>query len=340
MAQNGPRGESSVDQEMARIYSHPRQDLRGDDTVNYWTRYGQVELKLEKSFFRPGEDIPVLFRIRNTGYRVIRIYPTEKPWGSYQFMVLDRAGNEIPMQFDERAYNRRENGERTVVNNLGEQVKEIILHPGETFEKILYLNDFYRLAAGSEFRVVGYFYPDRRFEYFVRSTNTAHLNLDVVRTDPNRVRAEAETQAATRQPTHVTPEETVYLFLSAEMRSNWSNYLKYLELEKFITSYDRFAAPYAQALPQERPGILQEFARFLTARPADHLRRFEILNSEPERTPDGEMIPDGRYFVYVRAVREGGGYTVQYEYKYALERGRNENAGFWKIINVEAQIRR
>lgn len=324
------------------VGAETNRDPRGDETISYFSRYAQIELRFDRSRYRPGEDLPVRFRVTNTGYRVLRIYPGRDPLASYEFLVTDRQNREVPERFaaDRRSrMARREQGERSVVDLHGDPVKEIILHPGETLEKTLYLNDFYELSPGREYRVIGYFYPEPRTEFFARSNNTAVVYVapesDVETTprlEPNDMQLEG------MQAAGVSPEETVYLFLSAEMQQNWKNYLKYLDLPKYITAYDRFSGRYVQAQADQRASILREFAEYLTGSPADRLRRFRITGATPERDDRGRSLQNGRAFVKALAQREAAGYSARYEYTFTLERGEGRYAGMWRIVYVEAQL--
>lgn len=311
-------------------------DVRGDESINYWSRYGQVDLEFDQVQFRAGDDIPLKFRVRNRGYQVIRIFPSSRPISTYQFLVTDQAGRELPVRFNSRGYNARENGTKTVVDLQGDLTKEIILHPGETLEKTFYLNDFYELTPGAEYRVSAYFYPDQRFEYFVRSPGVSRIRIHDRKSAPAPILRDDE--PGSDQRPGISPEETVYLFLSAEMRQNWKNYLKYLELPRYITAYDRYASRYVQSGAQERAGVLREFATYLTGNPADRLVRFKVTGVEPERDAEGRILPDGRAFVKVQGVRDSDGFILQYQYTYTLEQGRGRAEGFWKIVYVEAQL--
>jgi hypothetical protein len=319
------------------LAAETRRDMRGDESIDYWSRYGQVNLEFERVQFRAGEDIPLKFRVRNVGYQVIRIYPSSRPISTYRFLVTDRQGRELPVRFNQRSYNAREHGSRTVVDFQGDLTKEVILHPGETFEKSFYLNDFYDLTPGAEYRVSAYFFPDQRFEYFVRSGDMNRIRIDARKTPPAPLLRDDEPGSSVARP-QISPEETIFLFLSAEMRQNWKNYLKYLELPRYITAYDRYASQYVQSGSQERAEILREFATYLTGNPADRLVRFKVTGVEPERDAGGRIIADGRSFVKVLGVRDSDGFVLQYEYTYTLEPGGGEDRGFWKIVYVEARL--
>lgn len=318
----------------ASTLSAQQRDIRGDATVNVWSRYADAVIVLEKSAFRPGEDIPVRFRISNKGSQVLRVYPSREPARTYQFMVTDTRGREIPMKFREADYNRREHGTKEVVSLQGDRSKEVILHPGESFEKTIILNDFFDLMPGTEYRVTGYYYPDARQSFFVRTANTSRLWIDSVADDAVRRRADEDLSRDSGQG--ISPEETIYLFLSAEMRQNWKNYLKYVDLRKYVTAYDRFAARYSRAAETERPAVLSDFARYLTEHPADRLRRFKITRSDRERNQSGELLDAGRAMVTVQAEREASGYVSSYEYTFVLESDRDGE--FWKIIHVTARV--
>ncbi len=315
------------------LHAAPRRDVRGSVTINHWTRYSRTLLQFEKTLYDPGERIPVRFRVENRGYEMIRLYPSLEPGKTFQFMVTDPGGREIPV-VDGRAI--RSEGVKEVVDRNGERVKEILLHPGESFEHVLDLNDYYDLKPGREYRVTGYYYPDARYNFFTRSENTVRIRIHNRRYDPYWRMEESDPR--TDSLPGLTPEETVYLFLSSEMRKNWKNYLKYLDLKKYITSYDSFSSRFAAASPEERPVVLRRFSRYLTENPTDQLKRFEIVKTEPERGQGGESLPGGRMYVTARALRESNGYSVKYEYTYTLESTEPEREGFWKITHVVAHI--
>ncbi len=321
----------------ARGVTGPGRDIRGDETVNFWSRYGSAVIDADRILFTPGEDIPVRFRITNRGYTVIRVFPFQEAGRTFQFMVTDRRGREIEPDLDRARQAVREDGRRAVVSLQGESVKEIILHPGESFERVVHLNDFYRFEPQKEYRVSGYFFPDARRNFFVRTTNTLQIRIDRNRRDYGTLADQASAEPPAGDG--LSPEETVYLFLSAEMQKKWTNYLKYLELNKFITAYDRFASRYAVSSRLEKPRVLEEFRRYLTAAPADQLRRFKIVGEDFEREQNGAVLSGGRATVTVEATRENAGYSVRYRYEYVLERATGPGEGSpWQIVYVTAKV--
>lgn len=317
----------------AGLLSAPELDIRGDRTVNRWSRYATVAILLPKTRYEPGEKIPVRFRIENSGYEEFRIYPAMEIQKTYQFEVIDKRGRELRPVMDPEALKHREQGSRETISLTGDLVKEVILHPGETYEKEFYLNDFYELKPGGRYDVAGYFYPDSRYDFFVKSQNTIRVNVD---NNVDRYRKKLRVESPlTSISDGVTPEEVVYLFLSAEMRKNWKNYLKYLDLEKYISGYDRYASRFALSSAEEKPVVLNEFVGYLTSGPMEDLKKFRIIRSRPERDNHGSILENGRFFVTARALRKSRGYSVRYEYIYTLEPHRDL---YWKIVHVEARV--
>ncbi len=310
-------------------------DPRGERSINYWSRYGAVRLESERIRFHENEQIKIAVKVQNRGYQNIRIYPFSLYQKTFQLFVTDKQGREVPQQFNEDSYNNREKGD-LIVHLQGEAKKEIILSPQESFEKILYVNDFYQLQADKEYRLWLYFHPDQsRNNFFVRSENM--IRLHIVSNNQIQRRNEMYQQQTSQKNLGLSPEETLYLFLSAEVQKKWSNYIKYIDLKKFIHSYPHYASRYAQVQTAEKRSlVLEDFSQFLTQSPADQLIRFKITDSEPERNANGKIIVNGnRYFVTASGTREALGSIARYEYNYTLEA---QPYGFWKIIYVEAKL--
>lgn len=297
--------------------------VRGDETVNTTLRYTGVELKSDRVRFDEGDRIQLRFRVTNTGYRASRIYPFEPSHYTFQFQVLDERGRELEPLTMSPGPLEHDLSRNAVVNLAGQRVKEVILHPHESFEKTINLSDYYDLSRTGRYRITGYFYPDARKNVFIRSTNT--IRIDVERDNARPAFSGADTDSPAGEG--LSPEEAVYLFLSAELRRNWKNYLKYLDLPRYITSYERFAGEYARGDARSRAGTLERFRNYLTADPTDRLRKFRIMDVMREGSSD-------RATVIVEAKRATGNYTVMYEYTYTLEK----TDGFWKIISVVARV--
>ncbi len=323
--------------------SEYRLDVFGKPTINNWSSSSSVRLEAEKILYQKNEDIAIRVKILNKGYKTVRIYPSPLPNQSFQFFLNDRYGREVKQEFDLASWENRVKGAK-VINFQSQEEKEIILSPGEGFEKTIYLNDFYNLQANQEYRIWIYFSPGKwrgvgswgksqdrgQSNLFVRSENSLSVRVGKGKTSRG-----LHTFLKQQKNLTITPEETVYLFLSAEKQKKWINYLKYIDLGKYITSYNSYAIRFTNANRIDRDIILKEFSEFLTKDPAEKLTYFRILRSDPEKDKNGNMVPNGRYFVKVLGTRGNRDYLARYEYKYILEA---QSEGLWKIIYVEAKF--
>lgn len=301
-------------------------DPRGDRTVNDVGRNVRVDVRLSRTVFSEGESVPVLFRVTNGGHRTVRIYPFSPEETTFRFELLDSKGKEIEenpdLRFDPNddvVENRREK----------DRAREIVLEPGETYERRIYLDRHYDLRPG-EYRLSGFFLPDARHDILLRSINRLRLRIEK-KVSPFSFEGDEEAQATTGPDA----AETVYLFLSAELSGNMKNYFKYLDLRRYVLSYELYAREYLRAPAREREVVLQRFAEYLKSSPADPLRKFQILRTVKEG-------PD-RARVDVSAVRSAGGYRSDYTYNFLLERETTGSGGGggggWKIISVVAGIK-
>ena len=302
-------------------------DHRGLRSVNNWTRYANVRLVSEKIVFAYGEDIPIKINIQNQGYQDIRVYPSQGANKSFQFILTDNKGQELPQNFQASSWNKRER-DFSFQNTKGKNIKEILLAPQESFIKTLYLNDFYNLEAGKSYRLWLYFYPSLE-NFFVRSENLLHIKI-------RKKNAKTKKLFVNEKKLSLSPKETVFLFLSAEKERNCSHILKYLDISKYIVAYNNFAYRYSQSSLNERMNVAKDFEDFLCYRNPNKLLSFQMGEAESERDKEGRTVPYPRYFVHAKATHQKGSYQAKYKYKYTLEAVRN--TGFWKIVYVEAEF--
>ncbi len=303
------------------LFAEVDTDPRGDRNINDVNRNIRVQLQLDRTVFRQGEPIVVRFRITNAGHRTVRIYPFSPEERSFQFEVLDRNGREIADDPGRRFDPNDDVLENYQVDLAGNRTREIQLQPGETFERRVYLNRHYNLKPG-EYRISGFFYPDARHDVILRTRN--RLRLRIEKDVSPFVYDEVKATAYGSGP---DAEETVYLFLSAEMMGKTEKFLKYVDLSKFILSYDMFARQYLRASKQQQENVLRRFADYLKSGPTDPLRRFRILRSVEQA--------ENRMRVDVLALRSSGSYRVEYLYNYYLDRAPD---GTWKITSVVATV--
>lgn len=337
----------------------PETGVRGEPTVNEWAQSGGLRLEVDQTVFAPGESLPVRFVIRNRGSRVIHLFPAREIIQSFSARIQTKKGRRVslrPVPLGQKA----SDGSGLIAPNSGpggqaEQgvtggyhgrhvagyplgrsspysTREVALYPGEAFTRVVDLSHYYDLKPGETYFIRGVFFPNRAQnpEVFAQSENTLRVRIREGRPRLTDSLASAPPAArATRMNQGLAPYETVFLFLTAELKKNWQDYLKYVKLDDYIRSFDRFARRYIQAGQVDRGLILAEFKKYLTRRRSHPLKRYRIRETT-------ETVPGRSAKVVVDIERQNNRYPMKYRYTYFLE---NESPGsFWKITYLSVKV--
>lgn len=310
------------------LYAFPDRDARGDRTENHLALQSVIKLSFPKRSFGPGERIPLQFSIANTGKEVIRFFPASDHRLSFQLVVKDKDNRIIsPIddpEFPDPLWKRK----TTVVTLVGDENKEIILHRHETFSKTIYLDEHYNLSLDADYFVTGYFYPNytEDKQAFLRSLNTAHFHLQ------KNTREETGFVKQNIAGMDITPEETIFLFLGAEMKKNWESHFKWVDFPEYILAYDKFSTSYLDANSSERDQIVEDFKEYLTESPSGILKYFKVLSVDyPSKS-------DARVSVYVE--RMMGRFKTRYEYIYIMKKMDVMSKGLWQIKTVMVKVKK
>ncbi len=330
-------------------------DRHGNPTVNSFTRVAQVSIEADQISYVKDAHIPVRIRIGNSGKEILRIYPSEETILSYKFFITNSNGTEIKaISTNSKKEDKVEKTELTEIEHIA---KEVIIAPGEVFEKTLYIDEYYKLIPGEKYKVWLYFHPaplDPNYaNILLRSSN--HLNLYIEKEENKKPALKYLTQTSV----NIEPKEIVFLFLTAEKNRNYQNYLKYLELEKLIKAYPVFALKFENTSSNdEKKDLLQEFSHFLINNSKHPLSKFKIIDSYPENLSflnsninndepikekdDLELREEDkainnsspRYIVRAICHRKGKQMVANYKYTFTLENIK----GSWKIVYVDVKI--
>jgi len=312
------------------VYSYPDFDARGNRTENYLELQGKASIRLNRMYYKPGEDVIVEFTVRNYGNEPMRIFPTGLHLKSYQFLITDE--NDESLLPKEQVFLEDEKLKRRnkVVNLVGDNVKEVIIHKGESFTKRINLSEYYNFESGKKYYVTGFFYPNylEDSSVFLRTENNSIFVIEQKK--PEIVPRKFESFETTKL--ELTPEEVVHLFLAAEMKKNWENYFKYLHLPEFIYAYPKFSKEYAVAEPDYQTLVLEEFRKYLMDSVSGKLTYYKIIKRE--------QVTENLARVTVYIERELNRYPSKYEYTYTLKRKEEAFGNFWKIASVIVKVRR
>lgn len=334
------------------LYAFPDRDARGNFSENFTHLQLKVHIAMPSVSYVEGEDIPLEFKIQNSGKEVVRIFPATNPDETFQLQIRDE-NNRLVLKKEKAnlhpwnpkyQWDRRQNKRNAMENTAGDSSKEIALAPGESFSFQTYLQENYELEPGKYYSVHGYFYPnatESRKNFllggtdsegrlsFMRSGNSLRFYYDKRRKEMeiSGIRKENFTVGS-----GISPEETLFLFLGAELKKNWSNYFKWLYLPDFVLAYDRFSGVYLSAGEREKELVLDEFKNYLVTLPSGKLKNFKVVSVEQQSEREAK--------VKVFAERWEERIPTRYEYEYVLKKSSRERSSLWKIHGVVARVRK
>jgi hypothetical protein len=311
------------------IFSTPELDVRGNFNENFIELQGKATIQLSKMAFKEGEDIFLDFTIKNYGNEPIRIFPTLLDLKTYQFSIHDENDESLVAKDIYKIHDQKLKRRNTVINFDGDTVKEIIIHRGEAYQKRFNLSQYFEFHPGKKYYITGYFYPN-----YIEDTNTflKSENHSIFFIEPKKKELRPKKfETAQTESEGLTPEETIHLFLSAEMKKNWNNYFKFIDLEEFIHAYNRYSKEYAGSDAQYKQLIMEEFKNHLMEQKAGKLSFYRI---EGKESMSSNMVK-----VNVFIEREMSRLPSKFEYIYTLKKGESINS-FWKITNVTVKVRR
>ena len=301
------------------IFSHSQRNVLGEVTENFIVKTGSFDIRLSKNYVQTNEQNFIHLSFRNRGKEVIRFYPNANFFNTFQIFIVDEENTVVPLK------EKIEIMPRFIVKDfVGNNLKEVILHPNETFVKTIDLNLYFDFETGKKYFIKSYFFPNylESKDVFVGS-NEVYFYVDEPQRHYNYYGAlpiEKET---------VNPDEVIYLFLNAESRKDWSSYFKWIDFPEYILSYDRFSNTYADSDFSERSLIIEEFKYYLTQLDLGNLQSYEIIDTQ---------IINPKYARVNVDVRRNDGFTTYYEYEYILK--KYPTIPFWKITSVIVRVKR
>ncbi|MFW5770774.1 MAG: hypothetical protein ACOCX9_05005 [Spirochaetota bacterium] len=275
----------------------------------------RLTLRVDKTSFYSDEQVELQLVVHNTSKLDASFVVYDKAYTTFQPVVYTDLGREASTMVD---YRRMDKSMSEVVKNSGK--RRITIKPSEKFVQTVNLRDLYTIETGQSYRVRGYFFPDAGSARAIASDNV--LNIDII--PVQTVQKESGVKQVKRS---ISPSEVVLLALSAEKNENWDLFRKYVDLDKYIQAFSRFARLYSQATEAEKLKILEDFNTFIERDRVDYLVDFSILN-------ENIISEKGLAFVEVKVKRWGARYPFVYKYRYTLEEYRN----FWLITNFDATV--
>jgi hypothetical protein len=281
----------------------------------------KVHIRMDKRTYFQNDDILLKIFVKNMSVdkNYFYIYDSSElqsaDFITFQPQVYDLKGKETESIVKYRLENTKPS---EVISGLTKRLIE--LAPGESFVAPVYLNKIFKFDLKKKYRVKAHFYPDFTNDVILIGDN--ELCFTIV---PEKILN--NTGSKDKISRFVTPGETVFLALRAEKERDWNNFIKYINIEKFINSYSDFVMKYYKSNTEEKIDVENKFKIYLTRDRDDYLLDYKLVSEEVE--PNGGIA-------YVDAVidRFGIKKTWRYRYKYTLEQYNN----IWLITDQEATV--
>ena len=281
----------------------------------------QVHLRMDKKFFYSDEEVPLLVCIKNISEKknYFEVYDSSDSLSSiyttFQPMVYDMSGREAEITVPYKIENINVSD---FIHGLDKRLVE--LAPGEMFIHTINLKELYNLHLNTAYRIQSLFYP-RFDEYnFLKSNNELTFKIIVAK----QYNKPSEVDAVDRT---ISPKEVILLTLKAEKDREWNNWIKYINVEKYINAFPEFVQKYNHANFEEKSQIEKDFIRFVTRERDDYLLDYKIVR---------ESVEKDRKIAYVDVIVDRYGIRLSYRYKcrYKLEQYKN----LWLITDEVATV--
>jgi hypothetical protein len=281
----------------------------------------RVYLKTDKRVFYSDEDVDLQVCVKNVSERKNFFYVLDSLDGAsgayttFQPLVYDFNGREAEIIVP---YKLQMKNIKELARDLEKRLVE--LAPGEVFIHSINLKKIYKLDLDTRYRVRSLFYPSVDEDTVIKSDN--ELSFSII--PEKRYNKPSEIEAVQRS---ISPSEIILLTLKAEKDKNWDDYLKFIDVDKYISAYPEFTQKYHRANFEEKARVEKDFIKYLTRDRDDYLIRYKIL---------GEEIENLQKIAYVDLTEEryGSRWNYRFRCRYTLEKYKD----MWLITDKVATV--
>jgi hypothetical protein len=281
----------------------------------------RVYLKTDKSVFYSDEDVELQVCVKNVSERKIFFYVldsldgTSGAYTTFQPLVYDFNGREAEIIVP---YKLQMKNIKELAGNLERRLVE--LAPGEVFIHSINLKKIFKLDLDTRYRVKSLFYPFVGEDIVLKSDN--ELSFSIIA--EKRYNKPSGLEAVQRS---ISPSEIMLLTLKAEKDKNWDDYLKFIDVDKYISAYPEYTQKYFRANFEEKARIEKDFIKYLTRDRDDYLIHYKILREE---------IENSKKTAYVDLIEEryGSRWNYRFQCRYTLEQYKN----MWLVTDKVATV--
>ncbi|TFH43731.1 MAG: hypothetical protein E4G96_00385 [Chrysiogenales bacterium] len=281
----------------------------------------RVNIRMDKKVFFSDESVLLRICVTNMSDKknYFEVYDPSggesSGYTTFQPKVYDMMGRDAKITVPHRIEGR---GTADLIRGLEKRIIE--LAPGEMFIHNVDLREIYDINLDSTYRVRSLFFPS--FDQDLVLTSDNELSFRMI--EDKRYRKPSEVSSIERS---LSPKEVIMLTLRAEKDREWDNWIKFINVEKYINAFPEFVQKYYRADYQEKAEIEKAFIKFVTRERDDYLVDFSIIK---------ESIEKERSIAYVDVVvsRFGIRWIHRFKSRYTLERYNN----LWLITDEEATV--
>lgn len=279
----------------------------------------RVFIKLDKRIYYTNEEIVIKVFVKNISsskayfYKYDSTRTTPSDYTTFQPIIVDKKGNDVKTIVEYQLANKQ------IQDHLPNLEKRLVeLGPGESQVFPINLSSLFQFATNNQYRLIVNFFPDCAQPSVVKSAND--LSFKII--ESRHTNTISKLAGINRE---IAPKEVVRLVLSAEKEHDWNNYIKFINVEKFISVYPDFINKYQYADANDKSSVEHAFIQYLTTIRDNGILDFQIQSEE---------YSDNNAYVDVIVDRFGIRKTNRYRYRFTLEKYSN----LWLITDLEATI--
>ncbi len=246
--------------------------LYADDSLMREVPGLRVQIDLSQRTYYINEPVPVRVLVVNESDRPVRFDLGRYLFQNYNFRVRSLKNTEVREResFQLEKYAARQDLAPGRV---------LTIAPGERFGREIDISAWLRLNEPGTYEVTGYFLlrPVRSPVDWRYESNSKRFVLQPPRDVANAIHDDRVRQDD-RDTKRLSAGETVDYIIAAKRRSDWNSYFRFLDLDRLIMVFTQFRTRYTAAEIAGRPGVMEDFRRFLRTFPSEHIEHHFVKN--------------------------------------------------------------
>lgn len=235
------------------------------------------ELSFEYETFRIGQEMNVIFTIKNDGFSREEFYIYDNISKTFFFELKTDKNDDVEYSYEFLIKHE--------FLNLNIPKRSIVLLPNQSFSVKIDISKIFDISKSGIYYIRGIFSPDgtadKKDGFF-----TDYYKITIK--PPRKVeeitsQIDQEYKKLQQELYNLPPYEVVRRMLEAKLRKDAKEFIIYFDFEKLITIFPSFSKRYEEAkTSSERLKVIEKFKEYLTTYWEDQIIRFNIVRTEIE----------------------------------------------------------